>query len=111
MATLYLDSIRCGETETVIGMDQCSLKVFVDDGEEQQFRRDMKIGELWDLQLSFEFVNSVRLELWELDQGPPPAPNPNDKLGSHEIRSNDKGKGEVKFSYRGARYEVRYRVE
>ncbi|MFN8495853.1 MAG: hypothetical protein U0350_50135 [Caldilineaceae bacterium] len=107
MATLFIKSLTCNETEDLTGSDECLLEVFTDDGR-KPYRQDMNNGDVWDINDQFPFTTRAKIRLWDLDLGH--WPDYHDLLGTAIIRVDPVVNATATFTQDGADYELTYDV-
>lgn len=107
MATLYIKSLTCNETEDWSGSDECLLEVFTDAGR-KTYRQDMNNGENWELNDQLPFTNRAKVKLWDLDIGR--WPDYHDHLGTVIIRDTPVENSVASFTLDGADYVLTYDV-
>ena len=83
MATLFIKSLLCNETEDVTGSDECLLEVFTDAGR-KTYRQTLNNSESFEINDTLPFTTRAKIRLWDLDLGR--WPDYHDHLGTVVIR-------------------------
>ena len=107
MATLFIKSLTCNETEDWTGPDECLLEVFTDAGR-KTYRQDMNNGEVWEINDQLRFTARAKVRLWDIDLGR--WPDYHDHLGTVIIRDNLVENSQSSFTLDGADYVLTYDV-
>ncbi|MBD2338123.1 hypothetical protein H6G64_14190 [Calothrix sp. FACHB-156] len=104
---LILHTLRCDGTEDYIGGDETFLEIFTDGQQRTTLRQDMKKGDTWSLNKSYDFNNDASIKLWDEDN--PRWGDPNDFLGEFKVSNTDVNFGIARFT-KGADYSLTYTV-
>lgn len=107
MATLYIKSLTCNETEDLTGSDECLLEVFTNAGR-KTYRQDLNNGEVWEINDQLPFTTRAKVRLWDLDLGR--WPDYHDHLGTVMIRDTPVFNSSASFTLDGADYVLTYDV-
>lgn len=108
MATLFLKSLTCNETEDWTGSDECLLEVFTNAGR-KTYRQDLNNGEVMDINDQLPFTSRAKVRLWDLDLGR--WPDYHDHLGTVIIRDTPVTNSSASFTLDGADYVLTYDVQ
>ena len=103
---LILHTLRCDETEDYFGGDEVLLEVFADGQKRASLRQNMKKGNTWSLNKSYDFNNNASVKVWDEDN---PPLDPDDLLGEFKVSDKDIDFGTARFT-RGADYTLTYTV-
>jgi hypothetical protein len=105
--TLTLISLECFQTEDS-EIDEAQLRIREEDGSNTRYKRNMRSGDIWQLNKQIIFTRRIVVSLYDLDDGPF---DHNDYLGSFYLNSVPiNGVRSFTFNQDGANYRLRYRV-
>lgn len=104
---IILHTLRCDKTEDYFGGDECILEVFTDGKQRIQLKKDMKEGDTWSLDKSYDFNQDASVKLWDEDN--PSSGDPNDFLGELKVGVVNANFATAKFT-KGADYALTYSV-
>jgi hypothetical protein len=108
MARIVLTQLTCNETEDNAGPDEAQLRIWAD-GNYQSLRKSMNNGDTWDLNITLEFSQRVKIQLYDLDNPGFPLYDDHDRLGTVTINpSQASTSGSGSFTEDGADYEIEW---
>jgi hypothetical protein len=108
MAKIVLTQLICNETEDNTGPDEAQLRIWAD-GNYQSLRKSMNNGDAWNLNITLEFSQRVKIQLYDLDNPGFPLYDDHDRLGTVTINpSQASTPGNGTFTEDGADYEIEW---
>jgi hypothetical protein len=111
MATLTLVDLKCVAPSDPGGADEPMLQVKGSTLECLVYP-ELRAGETWPINESFEFVRAAIIELWDIDSRDG-APDNDDVIGVHVVRAIDADRSQQTIVFReiGGEYELTYVVK